>query len=198
MARYTGPKVRLSRRVGVPIADLPKHTTKELQLPGQHGYRGRRSTEYGVRLIEKQKLRYHYGMLEKQFRRFLDMARNQKGNAASNFVQLLERRLDNVVRRMGVARSIWEAQQMVAHGHVLVNGKKVDIKSFLVEPGMELTFKPKAHPRARENMESLAGHETPPWIEFNPAELKAKVQALPAMEDVPFEVNMNLIIEFYR
>ena len=148
MARYTGPKVRLSRRVGVPIADLPKHTTKELQLPGQHGYRGRRNTEFGIRLIEKQKLRYHYGMLEKQFRRFLDEARNAKGNAASNFVQMLERRLDNVIRRVGIARSVWEAQQMVAHGHVLVNGKKVDIKSFRVEPGMEITLKQKAHPRA--------------------------------------------------
>ena len=83
MARYTGPKVKLSRRVGVPIADIPKHTGKELQIPGMHGYRGRRNTEYGVRLTEKQKLRYYYGMQEKQFRRFLDMAKKSKGNTAS-------------------------------------------------------------------------------------------------------------------
>lgn len=198
MARYTGPKVRLSRRVGVPIADIPKHTSKELQLPGVHGYRGRRSTEYGIRLIEKQKLRYHYGVLEKQFRRTLDEARHSKGNTATVFIQLLERRLDNVVRRIGAARTIWAARQSVNHGHVLVNGKKVDIPSFEVEPGMEITFKEKAKPLVRENMESMAGLEVPPWINYNPNQLVATVQALPVPEDVPFEVNMNLIIEFYR
>src|SRR5687768_17736971 len=99
MGRYTGPKVRLSRRVGVPIADIRKHTEKELTLPGMHGYRGRRNTEYGVRLLEKQKLRYHYGMLEKQFRRFLTIAKKSKGNTANTLIQLLERRLDNVLRR---------------------------------------------------------------------------------------------------
>src|SRR5690242_18369977 len=115
MARYTGPKVRLSRRVGVPIADIPKHTGKELELPGMHGYRGRRHTEYGVRLQEKQKLRFHYGMLEKQFRRFLDIAKKSKGNTANTMMQLLECRLDNVLRRLGVARTIWAARQLVAH-----------------------------------------------------------------------------------
>ncbi len=198
MARYTGPKVRLSRRVGVPIADIPKHTSKELQLSGQHGYRGRRSTEYGIRLIEKQKLRYHYGMLEKQFRRTLDEARRVKGNTATVFIQLLERRLDNVVRRIGISRTIWASRQMVNHGHILVNGKKVDIPSFVVEPGMEITVKEKAKPLAREMMDTLAGHEVPAWITFNPNQLVANVQALPSPEDVPFEVNMNLIIEFYR
>ena len=198
MARYTGPKVRLSRRVGVPIADLPKHTSKELQLPGQHGYRGRRNTEYGIRLIEKQKLRYHYSVMEKQFRRTLDRAKKSKGNTATNFLQFLERRLDNVVRRLGVARSIWEARQMVNHGHVLVNGKKVDIASFEVSPGMEISFKDKAKDRIQENMESLAGHEVPPWLEFNPSDRGGKVIALPALDDVPFEANMNLTLEFYR
>ena len=99
MGRYTGPKVRLSRRVGVPIADIPKHTSKDLTLPGMHGYRGRRSTEYGVRLVEKQKLRYHYGMLEKQFRRFFLIAKKSKGNTGNTMMQLLETRLDNVCRR---------------------------------------------------------------------------------------------------
>src|ERR687893_2907458 len=99
MGRYLGPKVKLSRRVGVPIADIPKHTAKELQLPGMHGYRGRRNTEYGVRLIEKQKLRFHYGMLEKQFRRFLDIAKKSKGKTANSLMTLLETRLDNVCRR---------------------------------------------------------------------------------------------------
>src|SRR5207248_2328736 len=112
MGRYHGPKVKLSRRVGAPIADIPKHTAKELTLPGMHGYRGRRNTEYGIRLTEKQKLRFYYGL--------------------------------------------------------------------------------------RDNMEQNAGHQVPNWLEWNPAQMTARVNALPVPEDVPFEVNMNLIIEFYR
>src|SRR5437588_3963434 len=150
MARQTGPKVRLSRRVGVPIADIPKHTSKELSLPGMHGYRGRRQTEYGVRLTEKQKLRYHYGMMEKQFRRFLDIAKKSKGNTANTMIQLLETRLDNVIRRIGVARTIWAARQIVAHGHVIVDGRKTDIPSYQVKPGQTITFKDGIHKLLRE------------------------------------------------
>src|SRR5215207_1950534 len=145
MGRYTGPKVKLSRRVGAPIADTPKHTAKELTLPGMHGYRGRRNTEYGVRLAEKQKLRFHYGMLEKQFRLFLDIAKKSKGNTASTMMQILETRLDNVLRRLGVAKTIWAARQIVAHGHVLVDGRKTDIPSYIVEPGQTITFREKTH-----------------------------------------------------
>ena len=198
MARYTGPKVKLSRRVGVPIADIPKHTGKELQIPGMHGYRGRRNTEYGVRLIEKQKLRYHYGMLEKQFRKFMDLAKRSKGNTANSMIQLLETRLDNVLRRLGVGRTIWATRQIVAHGHVLVNGRKTDIASYQVKPGDEIKFKEGIHKVLRDNMEQNAGHNVPNWLEWNPAQLTAKINALPTPEDVPFEVNMNLIIEFYR
>src|SRR6476660_8005106 len=145
MGRYLGPKVKLSRRVGVPIADIPKHTAKELQLPGMHGYRGRRTTEYGVRLAEKQKLRFHYGMLEKQFRRFMDIAKKSKGNTANSMIQLLETRLDNVLRRLGVGRTIWATRQIVAHGHVIVNGRKTDIPSFIVKHGDTVTFKDGIH-----------------------------------------------------
>jgi small subunit ribosomal protein S4 len=198
MARYIGPKVKLSRRVGVPIADIPKHTAKELQLPGMHGYRGRRNTEYGVRLTEKQKLRFHYGMLEKQFRRFLTIAKKSKGNTGNSLMQILETRLDNVIRRLGVARTIWAARQIVAHGHVLVNGRKTDIPSFIVKPGDTITFKEGIGKVLRDNMEMMAGHNVPNWLEWNPAQLTAKINALPTPEDVPFEVNMNLIIEFYR
>jgi len=198
MARYTGPKVKLSRRVGVPIADTPKHTGKELQIPGMHGYRGRRNTEYGVRLIEKQKLRYHYGMLEKQFRKFMDMAKRSKGNTANSMIQLLETRLDNVLRRLGVGRTIWATRQIVGHGHVIVNGRKTDIASYQVKPGDEIRFKEGIHKVLRDNMEQNAGHNVPNWLEWNPAQLTAKINALPTPEDVPFEVNMNLIIEFYR
>ena len=198
MGRYTGPKVRLSRRVGVPIADIPKHTGKELTLPGMHGYRGRRNTEYGVRLTEKQKLRFHYCLQEKQFRRLLDKAKKSKGNTANSMLQLLELRLDNVLRRLGVARTIWAARQLVAHGHVRVNGRKTDIASFSVKPGDEVTFKEGIAKLLRETMETNAGHNVPGWLEWNPAQLTAKVNAAPNPEDVPFEVNMNLIIEFYR
>jgi len=198
MGRYLGPKLKLSRRVGVPIADIPKHTVKELELPGMHGYRGRRVTEYGVRLTEKQKLRYHYQVQERQFRRYMDMAKKSKGNTANSMMQILEQRLDNVLRRLGVGRTIWATRQIVAHGHVKVNGVKTDIASFLVKPGDEITFKEGIHKVLRDNMEQGAGHNVPGWLEWNPAALVAKVNALPTPEDVPFEVNMNLIIEFYR
>jgi small subunit ribosomal protein S4 len=198
MGRYLGPKVKLSRRVGVPIADIQKHTGKELTLPGMHGFRGRRNTEYGVRLAEKQKLRFHYGMLEKQFRRTMDQAKRSKGNTANSMMQLLEQRLDNVLRRLGVGRTIWATRQIVAHGHVIVDGKKTDIASYMVKPGQTITFKEGMHKVLRDNMEQNAGHNVPPWLEWNPAQLTAKIISLPNPADVPFEVNMNLIIEFYR
>src|SRR5579862_9780078 len=184
MARQHGPKVKLSRRVGVPIADIPKHTAKELTLPGMHGYRGRRSTEYGVRLTEKQKLRFHYGMYEKQFRRFLDIAKKSKGNTANTMMQILESRLDNVLRRLGVGRTIWAARQIVAHGHVLVDGHKTDVASFLVKPGQTITFKEGIHKLLRETMEQNAGHQVPNWLEWNPAQLTAKIKAQALLEDV--------------
>jgi small subunit ribosomal protein S4 len=198
MSRHLGPKVKLSRRVGVPIADIPKHTGKDLTLPGMHGYRGRRNTEYGVRLTEKQKLRFHYNMREGQFRKFLDIAKKSKGNTANTMMQLLETRLDNVLRRLGVAKTIWAARQIVAHGHVMVDGRKTDIASYRVEAGQSITFKEGIHKVLRDNMEQIGSHTVPNWLEFNPAQLTARVTALPTPEDVPFEVNMNLIIEFYR
>lgn len=198
MGRYLGPKVKLSRRCQVPIADNPKHTKEELTLPGMHGFRGRRNTEYGVRLTEKQKLRFHYGMQEKQFRRFLDIAKKSKGNTANTLMQLLEVRLDNVLRRLGVGRTIWAARQIVAHGHVKVDGHKVDIASYMVQPGQTITFKEGITKLLRDNMEQGAGHNVPGWLEWNPSQLAGKVNALPVIEDVPFEVNLNLIIEFYR
>ncbi|MEN0020491.1 MAG: 30S ribosomal protein S4 [Planctomycetota bacterium] len=199
MARYTGPKVKLSRRVGVPIADTPKHTSKRaLNPPGMHGYRGRRLRDYGIRLNEKQKLRFHYHVAEKKFRSYIDKATQLKGNTGELLLQLLDRRLDNVVRRSGVARTIWSARQVVSHGHVLVNGKKVDRPSYQVSVGDVVTFKPKLHKVLRENMESMAGHEVPGWLDLNPSELTVKIVALPTPDQIPFDVNINLIIEFYR
>jgi len=199
MARYTGPKVKLSRRVGVPIADSPKHTSKrQLTFPGMHGYRGRRLRDYGVRLNEKQKLKYHYSVLEKQFRRYIAEAGSMKGNTGEMLLQLMERRLDNAVRRVGLARTVWGARQLVAHGHVRVNGRKVDRPSFTLKIGDTITLKDKVHKIAREAMESQAGLEIGGWLEFNPAELTVKVVALPAMDQIPFDINANLIVEFYR
>jgi small subunit ribosomal protein S4 len=199
MARYTGPKLKLSRRVGVPIVDLPKHTSKrQLTFPGMHGYRGRRLRDYGIRMNEKQKLKYHYGVLERQFRRYLDAAGRQPGNTGDTLLQSLELRLDNVVRRAGLARTVWASRQMVAHGHVFVNGRKTDRASYGCVVGDVLTLKPKAQKLAKEAMESLAGYEVPGWIDFNPSEFTVKVVALPTSDQIPFDVNANLIIEFYR
>ena len=198
MSRYLGPKVRLSRRLGVAIADLPKHNKSEFVAPGMHGFRSRRLSEYGIRLREKQRMKAHYNVLEKQFRRYMATAKKAKGNTAVTLQQVLETRLDNVVRRLGVARSIWAARQLVAHGHVLVNGGKVDVASYQVVPGMTITFREKTAKLLRENMESMAGHQVPAWLDFNPAQLEAKVVALPMPEQIPFQINPSLIIEFYR
>lgn len=199
MGRYIGPKVKLSRRVGVAIADIPKHTAKrQLTPPGVHGYRGRRLRDYGLRLNEKQKLRFHYSVMEKQFRGYVDEAKRRKGNTGDLLLQLLEQRLDNVIRRSGFVRTIWAARQMVSHGHVLVNGRKVDRPSFQVSPGDSITLKKRIHGLARDNMESLVGHITPEWIDVNPSELAVKVVSLPTRDEVPFDVNTNLIVEFYR
>lgn len=199
MANYCGPKVKLSRRVGVPIADIPKHTARrQLNPPGVHGFRGRRLRDYGVRLNEKQKLRYHYNLMEKQFRNMVEFAGRSKGNTGDVLLRLLEQRLDNVIRRLGWARTIWAARQIVAHGHVLVNGRKTDRPSYQVGVGDTITMREKAHKLVRENLESLAGHEAPAWLSFDPSTLTATITAVPTPDQVPFDVNMNLIIEFYR
>ena len=199
MARYLGPKVKLSRRVGVPIADIPKHTAKrQLTPPGMHGYRGRRLRDYGIRLNEKQKLRYHYGVLEKQFRRYIHEASRRKGNTGEVLLQLLERRLDNVIRRAGYTRTVWAARQMVVHGHVDVNGHRVDRPSLSVKPGDIVKLRSSIVNVARDNMESMAGHIVPGWMEVNPAELAITVIAQPTRAEIPFDVNTNLIVEFYR
>ncbi|MCE2881580.1 MAG: 30S ribosomal protein S4 [Planctomycetaceae bacterium] len=199
MSRYLGPKVKLSRKVGVPIADTPKHTSKrQLNVPGVHGFRARRQKDYGIRKDEKQKLRYHYNVLERQFRRYLEEAGRRPGNTGEILLQLLEQRLDNVLRRAGICRTVWGARQLVVHGHVRVNGEKVDRPSFSCSIGDVVTIKDKLHKLCREQMESIPGHQTPGWIAVNPAELSVKVVARPTSDQVPFDVNTNLIVEFYR
>jgi small subunit ribosomal protein S4 len=199
MARYTGPKLKQSRRIGAPIVDTPKHTSKRaLVYPGMHGYRGRRLRDYGVRLNEKQKLKFHYAVLEKQFRLYMDKAGRMPGNTGDNLMGLLEVRLDNVIRRAGLTRTVWAARQMVAHGHVFLNGRKTDRPSCQIGIGDVITFKPKAQKLCKDAMESLAGYEVPGWLDLNPSEFKLKMVAKPSTDQIPFDVNTNLIIEFYR
>ena len=200
MARYTGPKVKISRRFGQPIFGNHKSLEKRGYPPGQHGPRMRRSkqSEYSVGLCEKQKLRFMYGLMEKQFRRYVVEATRRKGNTGDVLLQLLESRMDNIVRRCGFVRTIWAARQIVVHGHVLLNGKKADRPSIVIKPGDVLTFKEGIHKLVRENMESLAGHLVPEWISVNPADLSATINGIATPDRIPFDVNTNLIVEFYR
>jgi small subunit ribosomal protein S4 len=163
-----------------------------------HGYRGRRLRDFGIRLNEKQKLRAHYSVLERQFRRYVTQSERAKGNTGEVLLQTLERRLDNVVRRAGFTRTIWAARQMVVHGHVTVNGRKVDRPSCSTKLGDEVAIRPRGQTLAKDNMESMAGHIVPSWMSVNPGELKIKVLAVPSRDEIPFDVNVNLIVEFYR
>jgi small subunit ribosomal protein S4 len=170
-----------------------------------HGFRGRRLRDYGIRLNEKQKLRYYYNVMEKQFAAYMAKAARSKGNTGDVMLRLLEQRLDNVIRRLGWARTIWAARQIVGHGHVMINGRKTDVASAQVRVGDTITLRDhktkggrKIHDLVRENMESLPGHEVPEWLSYDPSTLQAKVVAAPTPDQVPFDVNMNLIIEYYR
>jgi small subunit ribosomal protein S4 len=137
-------------------------------------------------------------VLERQFARYVAEANRLPGNSGELLLRLLEQRLDNVVRRAGFARTSAAARQIVAHGHVLVNGRKVDRPSFSVSVGDAITLKPGIQKLIRENMESMAGHDVPGWLDLNPSELSVKVVAVPTSDQVPFDVNTNLIVEFYR
>ena len=166
MATYTGPKVRLSRQLGVAISDNPKHlNTRRLDTPpGGTAKRMRRLSDYGVRLREKQKLRYYYNVQEKQLRRYMNEAIRRKGNTGENLIEILERRLDSVVRRMNFGRSIWQARQIVNHGHILVNGRKVDIPSYQVRAGDVITVKEKSKEGIERNIELMGGESTYEWM----------------------------------
>jgi small subunit ribosomal protein S4 len=176
-----------SEKCGVNRRDYP---------PGQHN-RPRKPTDYGTRLREKQKAKRIYGVLERQFRHYYRTAAMQKGNTGENLLVLLERRLDNVVLTLGLALSRFDARQMVAHGHAFVNGKRVDIPSYLVRPGdvIEVRGKDKLKKKAADAVEMNKGQAVPAWLEAIPAELKGKVIQLPKREDVPHPINEQLIVE---
>jgi small subunit ribosomal protein S4 len=201
MGRYTGPKVKKSKRVRAPISDTSKHHNADLDRgPGVHGFsRRRKLTIYGERLREKQKLAFFYHVSGKQFRRYMDEAKRSHENTADKLNELLERRLDNVVRRAGLCRTIWQARQVVVHGHLQVNGRKVDRPSFQVRPGDEVTVRPKSQ-KAVQAMADAAetGNIIPPWMKVDG--LSCKIERLPQPDEIfrPFETNMLSVVEFMR
>lgn len=199
MATYTGPKVRLSRQLGVAISDNPKHlNSRRLETPpGGSTKRMRRLSDYGVRLREKQKLRYYYNIKEQQFRRYVKEAERRKGNTGENLLEILERRLDNVVRRANFGRSIWQARQIVNHGHILVNGKKVDIPSYQVRVGDVITVRPKSKEVIDRNVELAGGEANYPWFSFERGALQVTITDLPKEAQHPFDIHMGMIVEFY-
>ena len=176
-----------SEKCGVNRRDYP---------PGQH-VRPKKSTDYGAQLREKQKAKRIYGLLERQFQHYFSVAQRQKGNTGENLLILMERRLDNVVLNLGLARSRFDARQMVAHGHVQVNKKRVDIPSYLVRPGDEVQIVggEKITKKATDAVEMNKGQALPSWLEATPSELKGKIVQLPKREDVPHPINEQLIIE---
>lgn len=199
MGRYTGPKVKKSKRVRAPISDTTKHLKADLDRgPGVHGFsRRRKLTIYGERLREKQKLAFFYHIGDKQFRRYMAEARGSRANTADRLNELLERRLDNVVRRAGLARTIWQARQVVVHGHITVNGKRVDRPSYQVRPGDEIGVRPKSQKAISAMAESVdAGSIVPGWLQVEG--LTCKIERLPQPDEIfrPFETNMLSVVEF--
>jgi small subunit ribosomal protein S4 len=176
-----------SEKCGVNRRDYP---------PGQH-VRPKKSTDYGAQLREKQKAKRIYGLLERQFQHYFSVAQRQKGNTGENLLILMERRLDNVVLNLGLARSRFDARQMVAHGHGQVNKKRLDIPSYLVRPGDEVQIVggEKITKKATDAVEMNKGQAVPSWLEATPSELKGKIIQLPKREDVPHPIQEQLIIE---
>jgi len=200
MARYTGPTTRISRRFGQPIFGATKAYEKRTYPPGQHGPKLRRKlSEYAVGLNEKEKLRYIYGLLERQFRRVFENAKRERGVTGERFLQLLETRLDSVVYLLGFAKSRAAARQFVNHGHVRVNGHKVDIASYNVIEGDEVEIKntPSSRQLATRCLEENRARNVPGWLTLNAEAFKAIVNRLPKRDEMEPGINEQLIVEFY-
>jgi small subunit ribosomal protein S4 len=200
MSRYSGPRLRIIRRLGTPLPGLMR-TDPDLRRPyppGQHGPTKRKKlSDYALRLMEKQKLRFHYGLSEKQLRRYVAQAFSGKGNSGHILLQLLERRLDNVCFRAGFAPSMAAARQMVQHRHVTVNGKRVNIPSYQVRPGevIALNDKSKMKDRAKEAQKDPNNLKVPDFLEGGEAQVKLKT--LPERNDIPIDIDPQLIVEYY-
>lgn len=203
MGRYRGPIVKICRREGVNLVESPKvqrYMERHPYPPGQHGQRRRRRiSDYGVRLREKQKLRFFYNMSEKQFANLFEEAAKAEGATGAVFLQLLESRLDNVVFRLGIASTRRQARQFVGHGMILVNGKRLDIPSYRVKPGDEIEVAPKARSNEiiKGNIEERKRGKTLPWLEFDGEKLKGRFKNRPAREDILVPVNELQVIEYY-
>jgi small subunit ribosomal protein S4 len=199
MARYTGPKTKISRRFGELITGNGKWLTKNSNPPGQHGANKKRKTlsEYGVQLKEKQKAKYTYGLLEKQFRRTFEEAARRKGVTGENLIKLLEARLDNTVYRLGMAPSRQAARQMVSHKHVTVNGDPVNIPSFSLKPGdiVGLTNKSAVNTTITGNLKGKNPKFS--WLDWNEGDMKGTFIAYPERESVPENIKEQLIVELY-
>ncbi len=199
MARYTGPKTKIARKFGEAIFGPDKVLSKKNYPPGQHGVNKRRKTsEYGIQLREKQKAKYTYGVLERQFRNLFDKASRRKGITGEVLLQLLEARLDNVVFRLGIAPTRAAARQLVLHRHIVVNGKVVNIASYSVKPGEVIGVREKS--KSLEVIaDSLAGfnHSKYPWLEWDEATKSGKLLHLPERADIPETIKEQAIVELY-
>jgi len=199
MARYTGPAYKKSRRLGFSTLENGKDLARRPYAPGQHGNdRKKKSSEYGVQLQEKQKVRFMYGLTEKQFHKVFDKAQKMEGIAGENLLVLLESRLDNLVYRLGMANTRRGARQVVNHGHILVNGKKVDIPSYRVKVGDTISVKENSlnHPAILAALENKTA--VPAYLEFDAKKLSGKYVRIPERSELNSEINEQLIVEFYN
>lgn len=201
MARERGPRLKKCRSVGMILPGLTTEGSLDRPYPpGVHGARRRgKNSDFKIRLLEKQKMRLHYGILEKQFRRYVRKATSMRGPSGANLVQLLERRLDSVVWRLGLAPTIPAARQMVVHRHVMVDGKRVDCPSYQVCPGEVIAVIERSRESTfvQEALERSTTRTRPAFLEFDPAKATGKMVTVPTAEDIPFPCNTQAIIEFY-
>jgi small subunit ribosomal protein S4 len=200
MARYTGPRVRISRRFGIPIFGPTKYLERRNYGPGVHGPKSRRKhTDYGLGLIEKQKFRYYYGLLERQFRGVYERALRKRGVTGETMLQILETRLDNVVFHLGFANTRAAARQMVGHGHVKVNGRKVSISSFGLKLNDVIEVKDSNVSRqlAAKNLEVATSRAVPDWLSLNKEALKGVVMRIPTRAEIQPIANEQAVVEFY-
>jgi len=206
MARYTDAVCRLCRREGQKLFLKGDRcytdkcaADRRPYPPGQHGQGRTKTSEYGLQLREKQKAKRYYGILESQFRGYFTMASKRKGKTGENLLAILETRLDNTVYRLGFAMSRAEARQLVLHGHFLVNGRKVNIPSFLVRPGMIISLKEKSRnlDKLKSVIEANASRVPPKWLEYDANAMIAKVSTVPAREDIDIPIEEQLIVELY-
>jgi small subunit ribosomal protein S4 len=200
MARYTGPRVRISRRFGIPLFGHSKYLERRNYGPGMHGPKSRRKqTDYALGLIEKQKLRYYYGLLERQFRRVYQRALRRRGVTGETMLQILETRLDSVVYHLGFAVTRSAARQMVSHGHIRVNGRKVNVPSYALKVNDTVEVKDSSVSRqlAARNLELATSRAVPEWLSLNKELWKGVVMRLPTRDEIQPIANEQAVVEFY-